>query len=169
MNNKYKTNFDSKISINSKQAKQMFEDSKWDSLNEMEKDFIKKNYMGRQLFRGFYTDFSIARLMAHSLFIGHSASIFDPCTGSGRLLEYLPKNLEITCCEIDKKSAKLCQKLHPNANIIIGDALSYKNEFKEQFDFFIASPPWGLDVGYYENYELNCCKRQVEWVLTQFW
>ena len=48
---------------------------------------------------------------------------------------------EITSVEYDPKIAEIYKKLHPNDNLIIGDAVEYLLEHFKEYDFIWASPP----------------------------
>jgi len=50
-------------------------------------------------------------------------------------------NLEITAIEYDKGIAGIYKDLHPNDNVIVGDAHEYLLNHYEEYDFIWASPP----------------------------
>lgn len=142
----------------SQRAKSLVKKSKTENYNLTKSDiqFIKKNYNGRQIFRGFYTDYSIAFLMG-KLISPRSGKVLDPSCGTGRLFEYIQSSeIDLYGLEIDRESAVVCKLLYPEVNITVCDALSHLQYIEDSFEYVIANPPWGLDVGSkYNNYYLN--------------
>jgi len=127
-------------------------------LNKLSTDevsFIKKHYAGRQAFMGFYTDQTLSKFM-YNLLNPHKGSLLDPCCGTGRLIENVDfNNLTVTCFEIDRKSALLCDFFYSKAKVVVCDALLQKDNVCDKYDYFIANPPWGLRVSGYENYSMQ--------------
>ncbi len=51
------------------------------------------------------------------------------------------EGVEVTAVELDPKIAKVYQKNNPFDEVIIGDAMQYLKEHRNEFDFIWASPP----------------------------
>ncbi|MEF2246387.1 HsdM family class I SAM-dependent methyltransferase [Paenibacillus sp. IITD108] len=136
-------------------ARDLVHSKAWHLLTKEEKKFVRNHYMGRQVFRGFYTDLQLSRLLT-MLLKPLAGRLLEPSCGTGRLLEYLDRSkLQIVCCEIDRQAASICKSIYPEITLLTGDTLAKIDELRSQFDYVLANPPWGLRVNqYYDKYEL---------------
>ncbi|PAE18292.1 HsdM family class I SAM-dependent methyltransferase [Robertmurraya siralis] len=146
----YPINFNSRSEKLSKISRRLIRNNT--TLNDRQRKFVKRYYNGRQLLRGFYTDFAVSYLMAMLLDV-KKGNVLDTSCGSGRLFEYIPSNCEVQKYgfEIDPESSKICKLLYPDVNIENCDALAKINRISQKFNYVIANPPWGLQVNT-ENY-----------------
>lgn len=91
----------------------------------------------------FFTPYGLARDTIME--IDNSLDIVDLCAGIGMLsftalLHNTPKSL--TCVELNPEYAKVGKRILPEANWIVGDALSI--DFDEKFDVCLSNPPFGV-------------------------
>lgn len=51
------------------------------------------------------------------------------------------KDVKVTAIELDPKIAEVYKKLYPDDEVVVGDAMEYLKEHRNNFDFVWASPP----------------------------
>lgn len=95
--------------------------------------------------------------------------ILEPAAGSGRLLEYAPKNSNITAFEVAKENFDILKNTYPDAEIhnlrfetsmiepprfskVIKNKVTPTWLTNFPFDLVIANPPYGSFSGTYKNY-----------------
>ena len=128
-----------------KQVMDLVESDK--SLNLDEKFFILENFQESAtnmngLAGAFFTPWGLARDAI--LEIDNDLHIVDLCAGIGMLsfsasFHKSPKS--ITCVELNPEYLKVGKRLLPEANWILGDALT--TNFEKHFDVCISNPPFG--------------------------
>ena len=80
-------------------------------------------------------------------------SVFEPSTGIGAFIKYVPFGVRVAGNEINKYSAKICKILYPNAHItlqpfeknFIKNNLSIKENIQDlpKYSMLIGNPPYG--------------------------
>ena len=80
-------------------------------------------------------------------------SVFEPSTGVGAFIKYVPFGVRVAGNEINKYSAKICKILYPNAHItlqpfeknFIKNNLSIKENIQDlpKYSMLIGNPPYG--------------------------
>lgn len=73
-----------------------------------------------------------------------NARWLEPSVGSGIFLEHIPADAEVTALELDETSARVTALLYPDANVIVGDALTHDR--RNYYDFVIGNPPYGVSI-----------------------
>lgn len=92
----------------------------------------------------FYTPGPVAQFVVDLLGIEPGTDVLEPSAGRGVLLEYLPEDCRKVAVEIDRTAARICQLLHPSAQVIC--APFEEAAIPGLFDYVIGNPPYGLDM-----------------------
>lgn len=79
--------------------------------------------------------------------------VLEPSVGTGEFLQFAPDNAKIVGYEINEYSAKICQVLYPNSEVILQPfekvfirnnyTVKDKTEDLAKFDLVIGNPPYG--------------------------
>lgn len=109
-----------------------------------EKEFCLENYQGDGTgFNGaFFTPSGLAWDFSVDAYT--SGTVIDLCAGIGRLafsMYHRCKPKRIVCVELNNEYARIGKRILPEAEWIVGDALSYIPQ--EKFDVAISNPPFG--------------------------
>lgn len=127
-----------------------------DEITAEDVEFLKKNYtsVGGILPAGFnggafFTPTHVAKFIVGALRglsggFPNGSKFLEPSAGSGVFLEHIPEDAEITALELDRTSAKITQLIYPNADVIVGDALTHDR--RDYYDYVIGNPPYGVSV-----------------------
>jgi len=122
-----------------------------DQVTESDIEFLRKNYTSAggllpNAFAGgaFFTPTHVAKFVWQTLYnrLPSNPRVLEPSVGSGVFLEHAPSDAEITALELDETSAKVTSLLYPQADIVMGDALTH--ERRNYYDLVIGNPPYGV-------------------------
>lgn len=126
-----------------------------EQITESDVNFLRQNYTSAggllpNAFSGgaFFTPTHVAKFVWDVLKpkLPEKPRILEPSVGSGVFLEHAPSDAEITGLELDNTSAKVTSILYPNAEIIVGDALTHMR--RNYYDLVIGNPPYGVSVNF---------------------
>lgn len=146
------------------------EHEKYDKLPEEIKSWLRKytgsgglekqGATGKGLLSEYYTPKNIVQKMwdITSQYIDtYEAKILEPSVGIGRFLENAPQNTSFDVVEVNPISAKITEKLYPDATVKIGQ---FQEQFIEnnkpvknvnpKYDIVIGNPPYGQYSGLYK-------------------
>lgn len=109
-----------------------------------EKEFCFENYKGDGTgFNGaFFTPSGLA--WDFSIDACCTGNVLELCAGIGRLafcVYHRHKPKKIVCVELNTEYARIGQRLLPEAEWVVGDALEYESDIK--FDLVMGNPPFG--------------------------
>lgn len=127
-----------------------------DRITQEDIDFLRENYTSTggllpNAFAGgaFYTPTHVAKFIWDVLKakgLPTNAKVLEPSVGSGVFLEHAPDDAVITGLELDKTSSKVTSLLYPNAEIVLGDALTHDK--RNYYDVVIGNPPYGVQCAF---------------------
>lgn len=127
-----------------------------DKITQEDIDFLRENYTSTggllpNAFAGgaFYTPTHVAKFMWDVLKakgLPANAKVLEPSVGSGVFLEHAPDDAVITGLELDETSSKVTSLLYPNAEIVLGDALTHDR--RNYYDVVIGNPPYGVQCAF---------------------
>jgi hypothetical protein len=136
-----------------------------EEITENDVDFLRQNYTSAggllpNAFSGgaFFTPTHVAKFIWQILTpkLPNNPKVLEPSVGSGVFLEHAPDGAEITGLELDQTSAKVTSLLYPDAEIILGDALTHTR--RNYYDLTIGNPPYGVSVDF---------ESEDDWLLTK--
>jgi len=114
--------------------------------------FLRENYTSAggllpNAFAGgaFFTPTHVAKFIWDVLKakgLSNSPRVLEPSVGAGVFLEHAPVDADITALELDETSAKVTSLLYPQAEMILGDALTHGR--RDYYDVVIGNPPYGV-------------------------
>ena len=90
----------------------------------------------------FYTHPDVSKIAAIMLSIPHTARIYDPTAGSGRLFEHMPNHALCHGIEIETDAFDIAKALYPEAMLLQDDTTLHM--FDDDFDYIVANPPFTL-------------------------
>lgn len=123
-----------------------------ENITQEDLKFLRDNYTSTggllpNAFAGgaFYTPTHVAKFIWDILKakgLPPTAKVLEPSVGSGVFLEHAPDDAVITGLELDETSSKVTSLLYPNAEIVLGDALTHDK--RNYYDVVIGNPPYGV-------------------------
>lgn len=138
-----------------------------EELTDDDRQFLRENYTSSggllpNAFSGgaFFTPPHVAKFMWDVLKprLPKAPRILEPSVGAGVFIEHAPKDSKITALELDKTSARVTSIIYPEANVILGDALTHDQ--RNYYDVVIGNPPYGVSVKFDSDDDWTLTKRK---------
>lgn len=160
--------FDYQNQFKLNKAIEVFLDTKTNDyiFSDQEKEFIykyegyggleKEGATGKELLWEYYTPELLNKKMwglayKYGFLTG---KVLEPSVGTGRVLDFVSPQDEVTAYEISKYSARICQILHPKVDVRLEsfeehfyNGNVFNPKFEKGYDLVIGNPPYGKNVG----------------------
>lgn len=122
-------------------------------ITEEERLFLKKEYTGWGSILGnsvglaqFFTPNHVCKFIAEYInpLLPDNPKVLEPSAGVGALLNYIRKDAEITCVELEPSQCKILEYTEPTWEVLNMSASEFRRE--NYFDLVIGNPPFNLTI-----------------------
>lgn len=122
-------------------------------LTDDERLFLKKEYTGWGSILGntvglaqFFTPNHLCKYIADYInpLLPENPKVLEPSAGVGALLNYIRKDADITCVELEPSQCKILEYTEPTWEVLNMSAGEFKRE--DYFDLVIGNPPFNLTI-----------------------
>lgn len=131
-------------------------------VTEEERLFLKREYTGWGSIMGntlglaqFFTPDHVCKFIAEYINpkLPEKPKVLEPSAGVGALLNYIRKDSEVTCIEIEPSQAKILNYTEPTWEVLNISAGEFRRE--NYFDLVIVNPPFNLTIETQRDWKLK--------------
>ena len=131
-------------------------------ITEEERLFLKKEYTGWGSILGntlgaaqFFTPNHVCKFLAEYLnpLLPSNPKVLEPSTGVGALLNYIRKDADITCVEIETSQCKILEYTEPTWEVLNISAGEFNRP--NYYDLVIGNPPFNLTIETQRDWKLR--------------
>lgn len=137
-------------------------------VTEEERIFLKKEYTGWGSILGntiglaqFFTPDHVCKFIAGYMNprLPNNPKVLEPSAGVGALLNYIRKDAEITCIEIDSSQCKILEYTEPKYEVLNMSAGEFYRP--NYYDLVIGNPPFNLNIETKRDWKLRKKSKKI--------